>query len=178
MLLINVGLKLDSAVMLDGRLLRGASVRAFLFGEHEADQGLTLDQTASGFAILSNLGMPEKRMPKSTDPEHHLKRLAEDVDLHDKKSIPTFQGCGKALGRAVSQLVPILAPQIIILAGQVVRLPDYVDGDKSKLESVDTRVEQCSFTTMQSAIQLSLNRHVFNDRLEIDHPALAWQPIG
>ena len=168
-LLINIGLKLGTAYMVDGRLLRGASNDAFVLGRLSSGNGMTLDDEASGFAILRRLEDAGLPMPEGIDPGLHLRDLAETAPHSQERIIQrAFRKSGEALGRAIAHLAPILSPQVVILAGFVIRQSQYVDGVKARLGDCGLAIRTSQFTTAQSAIHLALEHHIFNQRLEIE----------
>ncbi|MEM6495629.1 MAG: hypothetical protein AAF709_02755, partial [Pseudomonadota bacterium] len=71
-------------------------------------------------------------------------------------------------GRAIAHLAPVLSPQVVILAGFVIRQSQYVDGVKARLGDCGLAIRTSQFTTAQSAIHLALEHHIFNQRLEIE----------
>ena len=167
-LLINVGLRLGTALMIDGSLLRGAASNAFVLGHYAMTPKKTLDDTASGFAILSRLEKLGHSMPAATDPGSFLRQFVDHDLQHDSRASSAFRNCGKALGQAINQLAPVLSPQRVILAGFVVRQSAYVDGVRSKLKAAPFALQTSQFTTAQSAVQLALDHHLFNKALNID----------
>lgn len=165
--LINVGLKLGSALMIDGRLLRGAANDAFMLGRYQTTAHTTLDDEASGFAILSRLAADGYSIANDVDPGSYLRLLAEGGRELDRNTHKAFRKSGEALGRAVRQLAPMLAPQAVILAGVGIRHPSYVEGVRSKLRGTGLQLIESRLTTSQSAIHLALEDHLFNHRLQI-----------
>lgn len=167
-LLVNVGLKMGTALMIDGALLRGASSRAFALERYPMAPGKTLDDTASGFAVLARLEALGHARPKATDPGAFLRRIVDgDISIAGRAA-SAFRNCGRALGKAIAQLAPVLSPQRVILAGFVVRHPGYVAGVRAQLEDAPFELQISQFTTAQSAVQLALDHHLFNTALDID----------
>jgi predicted NBD/HSP70 family sugar kinase len=167
-LLVNVGLRLGAALMVDSNLLRGAANDAFILGRYQSSPNVTLDDAASGFAVLSRMQDLGRSRPPRTDPGSFLRKIAGRDLSEDKAAAAAFFQCGKALGQAFRSLLPILSPQRVILAGVVVRQPAYVDGVKSKLEAMPFELQTSQCTTAQSAVQLALDHHLFNSRLNIE----------
>jgi len=167
-LLINVGLRLGSAMMVDSNLLRGAANDAFVLSRYQLSPNVTLDDAASGFAILSRMQDLGRLRPTRTDPGSFLRQITDRDLSKDKKAASAFFQCGKALGQALRSLSPILSPQRVILAGLVVRQPAYVDGVKSKLGAMPFELQTSQCTTAQSAVQLALDHHLFNSRLNLE----------
>ncbi|MFT5511171.1 MAG: putative NBD/HSP70 family sugar kinase, partial [Hyphomicrobiaceae bacterium] len=167
-LLINVGLRLGAALMVDGNLLRGKTNDAFALNNFPLTPNRTLDDDASGFAILAKMRELGRSQPTNIDPGSFLRLLAESDLGEDNEATSAFAQCGKVLGRVLCTLLPILSPQLVILAGAVVRQPAYVDGVKSKLGKMPFELQTSHCTTAQSAVQLALDHHLFNSRLNID----------
>ena len=168
-LLINIGLKLGTAFMLDGRLLRGADNDAFALGRLKSGPRTTLDDEASGFAILNRLAAAGYPVPTGSDPGIHLRDLAEaPPESQQRIAQRAFRKSGEALGRAIAYLAPVLSPQVVILAGFVIRQSQYIDGVKARLRDCGIEIRTSQITTGQSAIHLALEHHIFNQRLEIE----------
>ena len=167
-LLINVGLKLGTALMMDGCLMRGSTNEAFMLGRYQDCSGSNLDDTASGFSILSRLLSGGFDVPSHSDPGTYLRNLAESGGKRGRIVEDAFRKSGEALGQAIATIAPILSPQAVILAGFVIRQPSYIEGVKAKLGDCNLRLRESRFTTAQSAIHLALEHHLFNQRLQID----------
>jgi len=171
-LLVNVGLRLGSALMLDGALVRGAANEAGqLAGFPSA--GATLDDTASGLAILRRLD--SMGLTKSAGPEddgQRLRGIAEPGRNLPADARSVIEMCGAELGKALRLLATVLKPQAVLLAGQVGRHPDYVAGVRRIAadavlpgRTFDTRVS--ALTTAHSAVWLALDRHLFHERFDL-----------
>ena len=167
-LLINVGLKLGTALMMDGCLMRGASNEAFMLGRYQDCDGKKLDDTASGFSILSRLQAADFDITADADPGTFLRDLAENKSQRGRAIQAAFRKSGEALGQAIAKIAPILSPQAVILAGFVIRQPSYTTGVKAKIGACNLSLRESRFTTAQSAIHLALEHHLFNQRLQID----------
>ncbi len=168
LLLVNVGLRYGSALMVDGNLLRGTNNGACVLNKFRVKPSKTLDDIASGFAILRQLAKIDHKIPSGTDPGNFLRRYIEQGQPHDRATAAVFRKCGAALGRAIHQLEPVLAPQLVILAGFVTRHSAYVAGVRSKLKRAPVEIQVSRFTTAQSAVHLALTRHLFNETLDIE----------
>ena len=166
-LLLNVGLKIGTAMMVDGNLLRGAESNAFSLGGYAVGRDRTLDDLASGFAILEKLQAKGRSRPKRTDAGTFIRQLV-DEPTRDEPVSSAFHQAGAALGSAVRQLATVLSPQLIILAGLVSRQKDYIAGVQSEIADTTLRLSGSQLTTADSAIHLALESHLFNQGLEID----------
>lgn len=167
-LLVNVGLRSGSALMVDGKLLRGAKNGACVLSKFRLTPSKTLDDLASGFAILRQLEKIRHKAPPGSDPGNFLRQYIEQGQPHDRATAAVFHKCGAALGRAIEQLEPVLAPQLVILAGFVARHAAYVTGVRSMLKHASVEIQVSQVTTAQSAVHLALTRHLFNETLDIE----------
>lgn len=171
-LLVNVGLRLGSALMLDGAPVRGAANEAGqLAGFPSA--GATLDDTASGLAVLrrlDGLGLTESARP--ADDGRRLRAVAGTGRALPAEARTVLAEAGAELGRALRLLATVLKPQAVLLAGQVGRHPDYVAGVRraaadNALPGRSFETEVSVLTTAQSAVRLALDRHLFHERLDL-----------
>ena len=174
-LLVNVGLRLGSALMLDGVPVRGAANQAGqLAGFPSA--GATLDDTASGFAILRRLdpavspGGAGDDIPK--DDGRRLRDIVESGQNLSARARSVLADCGGDLGRALRLLATVLRPQALLLAGLAGRHPDYVAGVRraaadSSLPGTGFDTQVSALTTAQSAVWLALDRHLFHERFDL-----------
>lgn len=172
-LLVNVGLKLGAAMMLDGMLLRGARNEAFMLNKYAYARGRFLDDTASGFAVLFQLNEAGHQKSEGIDPGSYLRQLVDDPERLDTVGRNVFRKSGCALGEAIAQLAPILSPQLVILAGIVTRQQDYIAGVEEGLGQSSLAMSQSRFTTAQSAIHLALEHHLFAQASSADGQAAA-----
>ena len=172
-LLVNVGLKLGAAFMLDGMLLRGARNEAFMLSRYADARGRLLDDTASGFAILSQLDEAGHQKSEGIDHGSYLRQLVDDPERLDTVGRSVFRKSGCKLGEAIAQLAPVLSPQLVILAGIVTRQRDYIAGVEKGLGQSSLTISQSRFTTAQSAIHLALEHHLFAQASSADGQAAA-----
>ena len=172
MLLVNVGLRLGSALMLDGAPVRGAANEAGQLAGFPSD-GATLDDTASGLAILrrlDGLGLTERDGP--ADDGRRLRDIAEPGRTLPAGARTILAGAGAELGKALRLLATVLKPQAVLLAGQVGRHPDYVAGVRRAaadpaLPGHTFETDVSALTTAQSAVWLALDRHLFHERFDL-----------
>jgi len=171
-LLVNVGLRLGSALMLDGVPVRGAANEAGQLAGFPSG-GATLDDTASGLAILRRLddrGLTGSASP--ADDGRRLRAVAEPGRGLPAEARAVLAESGAELGQVLRLLATVLKPQAVLLAGQVGRHPDYVAGVRRAAadpalpgRAFDTQVS--ALTTAQSAVWLALDRHLFNERFDL-----------
>ena len=175
-LLVNVGLRLGSALMLDGAPVRGAANEAGQLAGFPSD-GATLDDTASGLAILrrlDDLGLAKSAGP--ADDGRRLRDIAEPGRTLSAGARTVLAESGAELGKALRLLATVLKPQAVLLAGQVGRHPDYVAGVRRAasdpaLPGRPFETEVSALTTAQSAVWLALDRHLFHERFDLDRLA-------
>ncbi len=171
-LLVNVGLRIGSALMLDGAPVRGAANEAGQLAEFPSC-GATLDDLASGLAILrrlDGLGLTESTGP--ADDGRRLRDVAEPGRGLPAEARSVLAEAGVELGRVLRLLATVLKPQAVLLAGQVGRHPGYVAGVGRAAadpalpgRAFDTQVS--ALTTAQSTVWLALDRHLFHERFDL-----------
>ncbi|MGI9421999.1 MAG: ROK family transcriptional regulator [Hyphomicrobiaceae bacterium] len=167
-LLVNVGLKIGTACMVDGHLLRGSASNACLLGRYRISQTTCLDDVASGFAVLAQLNCAARASTTQRDPGRRLREFAEQSATPGNNFAGAFRRAGRALGKALDRLTPVLSPQLIILAGLVGRQEAYLDGAKSVLDSSIMPLRTSRLTTSETAIWLALETYLFSHDLDID----------
>lgn len=171
-LLVNVGLRLGSALMLDGAPVRGAANEAGQLAGFPSG-GATLDDTASGLAILRRLdSLGLTKSAGREDDGQRLRSIAEPGRTLPADARNVIEICGAELGKALRLLATVLKPQAVLLAGQVGRHPDYVAGVQRVAadaalpgRTFETRVS--ALTTAHSAVWLALDRHLFHERFDL-----------
>ena len=159
--------------MLDGMLLRGARNEAFMLSRYADARGQLLDDTASGFAILSQLDEAGHQKSEGIDHGSYLRQLVDDPERLDTVGRSVFRKSGCKLGEAIAQLAPVLSPQLVILAGIVTRQRDYIAGVEKGLGQSNLTISQSRFTTAQSAIHMALEHHLFAQASSADGQAAA-----
>lgn len=167
-LLVNVGLKIGTAYMVDGNLLRGSANDSCLLGRFQIAANKTLDDVASGFAVLSHLKWHPGSPDGQRDPGSHLRHVTEQGGRPVARTESAFRKSGSALGKALRRLAPVLSPQLIILAGLAGRQPSYVTGALSALADSHIPLRTSQLTTAESAIWLARDTHLFSHELDID----------
>ncbi|MCY4066771.1 MAG: ROK family protein, partial [Rhodospirillaceae bacterium] len=135
--------------------------------------GATLDDTASGLAILrrlDDLGLSKSAGP--ADDGQRLRDIAEPGESLPVAARTVLADSGAELGKALRLLATVLKPQAVLLAGQVGRHPDYVAGVRRAasdpaLAGRPFETEVSALTTAQSAVWLALDRHLFHERFDL-----------
>ena len=125
---IIVGTGIGAGLIHGGRLVRGSSGVAGAVGWLRWSQrpgvSLPLEDVASGAAILRNA---VGRLPSGATPYADTAAVFTAADAGDPIAIQTIDEAVSALGDAISALVSILAPQIVVLGGGVGSRTDLVD---------------------------------------------------
>jgi glucokinase len=125
---IIVGTGIGAGLIHGGRLVRGSSGVAGAIGwlRSTARDGvsLPLEDVASGTAILRNA---VARLPSGATPYADTAAVFTAADAADPIAVQTIDEAVSALGDAVSALISILAPQIVVLGGGVGSRVDLVD---------------------------------------------------
>ncbi|MGP1614245.1 MAG: ROK family protein, partial [Pollutimonas bauzanensis] len=178
-LLIHLGLGVGVALMIDRRMLRGASNSAGQIGHLKVDAAGSqctcgefgcLNTVASGYAVLSQLGMAIT----SAQPDDArvgnvwlLKHAAAMAYANDIAAVRIFRSAGEWLGRTLSQLTPIFDPELVILAGAMAQIPSYVEGVRNNFHLVrELPLSISTMTLEQAAVCLALDAFVFDPRLD------------
>jgi predicted NBD/HSP70 family sugar kinase len=114
---VMVGTGIGAALLLDGRIFRGARGWAGELGSMPLGSGnpvVTLDSRASGAAIMRALNL---------DPEVALARMTAG----DPVALGVVREAGQALGIGLATLINLLNPTRIVVGGGVLRYPGYLD---------------------------------------------------
>lgn len=191
--LVLVGLGIGGALMFEGRLVRGQNNAAGQIGHLQmpGTQALCtcgrygcLDTVASGYAILTRLGLrPARTKAQRHDVEdaHVLRTTASRADDGDASAVQAFRSAGEQLGHALKSIVAVADPEAIILAGPVPRMGGYLEGVRATFPCGQEISLVASTTTIDSAAAwLALEAFVFSHNLDIAHlkRAKALCPAG
>ena len=186
--LINNGVWLGGAVVMDGCIMRGHSNMVGQIA-HMAIKGEAtpcacgrtgcLDAVASGAAILRRLEHIElPNAEQAKEPGDRLRALADCRDGKYPEIAATFKDAGRQLGYAVDALFSVLDPELVLLAGEAGRHPEYVAGVRETLGLVrpgeaDWPVTVSQVSSDQSAIWLGLDAFVYSQSLDIEQLKVA-----
>ena len=111
---VMVGTGIGTAIYVNGTVLRGAHGWAGELGSMPMGvDGKTLDNLASGAAILQQLDMDADR-------------LSSLVDTNDVMALQAIELAGASLGRGLATLINLLNPESIVLAGGTLRWQGYL----------------------------------------------------
>lgn len=144
-LLINAVLGIGASILSGGRLIKGRTAAAGQLG-HMAVAGSSevctcgrvgcLDTVASGHAVLTELGLVERRV----SPVEHgvenarlLEQAMAQANAGQRKPIAAFRAAGTRLGEAIAAVVAMVDPDAIVLAGPLSHVPAYVDAVRKSL---------------------------------------------
>jgi glucokinase len=190
-LLLNIGHSIGAALLLDGQLIRGHLSRAADIAHYRLPEcqrkclcGATgcLDACASGIAVLERLR--ENGAYRELADGQPISAVGDAAialrSLLDRRAEPGAQveailfDAGFMLGRAITALAPVLAPETVVLAGFVSRNSSYVDGVRNSVgrmcedaKRADIRIVTSHLTTAQSAVSIALHRFLFSTQLDI-----------
>ncbi len=111
---VMVGTGIGAAISIDGKLFGGANGWAGELGSIPLGDGKTLDERASGAAILAETGVSVSV----------LKALADGGNMPTLKEI---ERAGEALGMGLATIVNLFNPEAIVLAGGTLQWQGYLD---------------------------------------------------
>ncbi len=111
---VMVGTGIGAAIWINGAIFRGASGWAGELGSMPLGDGRTLDECASGAAILEELGVSVQVM-------RAMAAGGESV------TITEIERAGSALGMGLATLINLLNPEAIVLAGGTLQWRGYLD---------------------------------------------------
>jgi glucokinase len=111
---VMVGTGIGAAIYVNGKVLRGARGWAGELGSLPMGaDGKTLDELASGAAILQQLDVDADR-------------LSSLVAINDIAALQTIESAGSSLGKGLATLINLLNPESIVLAGGTLRWQGYL----------------------------------------------------
>lgn len=124
LIFVKVGTSIDAGVVMGGALQRGGAGLAGGLGRMRAPDGyadaaglvsrFNLDSVASGTALVAQL--------RSRGVEvHDIEDLVSLVGMGDPEAIAATRQAGRVLGEALSDIVNVLNPSVVILGGRVAR---------------------------------------------------------
>jgi predicted NBD/HSP70 family sugar kinase len=191
-LLLNIGHSIGAALLLDGQLIRGHLGRAADIAHYRLPECQRkclcgafgcLDACASGIAVLERLrengaykGLAEGQPVWAVgDAAIELRSVLERRREEGSEVDTILFDAGFMLGRAITALAPILAPEVVVLAGFLSRNSSYVDGVRESVDSLcepdrsrcPIRIVTSHLTTAQSAVSIALHRFLFSTELDI-----------
>ena len=181
-MLVSNGIWVGGAMMLDGTMLRGQNN---MVGQipHLAVQGNKtlctcgrkgcLNAVASGAAILSKL--EHIRIPgdlRHGEPGDRLQALTNLPGPWSSEIRKVFKNAGRKMGFSIDQILSIIDPELVLLAGAAGRQADYIDGVRETLGNIRAGNDFCPIlaskvTSDQSAAWLALNAFVYSHSLNI-----------
>lgn len=183
-LLATVGLGIAGSILFDGRLVRGSNNAAGHIGHvpvpNATDMCICgrcgcLDTVASGRAVLRRAGIVPRALVAKEHAVADAERLSALIDqaiAGDAAAGNAFYESGKALGRALSTILMVVDPDVLMLGANVVQVPRYVAGvedglaeDPSRRSDVPLAVS--SLVGDKAAVWLALDQFLFSQRLDM-----------
>jgi glucokinase len=136
---VMVGTGIGAAIWINGAIFRGASGWAGELGSMPMGDGRTLDECASGAAILRALGVS-------------VQMLNDSIVKDDTTTIETIERAGSSLGMGLATLINLLNPEAIVLAGGTLRWRGYLDA------AIDS-TQKYALPDLWAACQLQVSPH-------------------
>ena len=136
---VMVGTGIGAAIYVNGMVLRGANGWAGELGSIPMGDGKTLDDLASGAAILEELGF--------SIPVMNGLISGGNITVLD-----AIESAGSALGRGLAILINLLNPESIVLAGGTFRWQGY-------LEAAMQSAERHSLPDLWAGCQVQISPH-------------------
>lgn len=138
-ILLYISLGIGSGIIIDGKLYKGANNGAGEIGHTIVSEDGELcncgkrgclETFASARAIVKNY------KGSSSDEDSGIDEIKSSIEKGDKRALEVVERAGYYLGIGISNLVNILDPEMIILAGRVTRLGKFlIEPMKKSLES-------------------------------------------
>jgi glucokinase len=113
-IVVMVGTGIGAAIWIDGTIFRGSSGWAGELGSMPMADGRTLDECASGAAILAELGVSFQLM-------NDMAAGGESV------TITEIERAGSSLGMGLATMINLFNPEAIVLGGGTLRWRGYLD---------------------------------------------------
>ncbi|RMF09756.1 MAG: ROK family transcriptional regulator [Alphaproteobacteria bacterium] len=181
--LVSNGIWIGGAIMMDGVVLRGHRNMAgqlphmrIAHTDARCFCGRTgcLNAVASGQAVmdrLTHLAIPG--LEGDVEPGERLQHLAQLRGPRFRDVAQTFREAGRHMGHAIDNIMELLDPELVLMAGAAGRHPDYIDGLKETLAALrpgenDWPVQASEVTSDQSAIWMGLDAFVYSQSLDIE----------
>lgn len=152
-LVLTLGRGVGLGIVLNGELYRGPNGGAGEIGHmlidangpesRHAEKG-TLEAYISDDALLREA----RSRVSSFDPDSTAEQLAELARTGDSEANAIYEEAGHILGRALSNLVNILAPSLIVLSGEGMRAAEFL------LPSAKAELERRSFGDLAEHLEL------------------------
>jgi glucokinase len=136
---VMVGTGIGAAIWINGAIFRGTNGWAGELGSIPMGDGRTLDECASGAAILRELGVS-------------VQVLDGMVAGGESVALETIERAGSALGIGLATLINLFNPEAIVLAGGTLQWRGYLD---AALQSA----QQYSLPDLWAACQLQTSPH-------------------
>jgi glucokinase len=139
MAVVMVGTGIGAAIWINGAIFRGANGWAGELGSMPMGDGRTLDECASGAAILQKLGVS-------------IQILDSMVAGGEIVAIETIEQAGSALGLGLATLINLLNPEAIVLGGGTLQWRGY-------LEAAIDSARKYALPDLWAACQIQVSPH-------------------
>jgi glucokinase len=137
---VMVGTGIGAAIWINGAIFRGANGWAGELGSMPMGNGRTLDECASGAAILSEF------------PDNSAKVIAAMAEGGESVTLETIERAGAALGMGLATLINLFNPEAIVLGGGTLRWRGYLDA------AIDS-ARKSALPDLWAACQLQVSPH-------------------
>lgn len=138
-IVVMVGTGIGAAISVDGRVLRGANGWAGELGSIPLGDGHTLDELASGAAIVEEIGVSAPV----------IEGMAAGGNI---PTLDDIDRAGSALGLGLATLVNLFNPEAIVLSGGTFRYRGY-------LEAALASAHRCALPDLWAACTICLSPH-------------------
>ena len=181
--LINCGVGSGSAALIDG-VVHWSGHEGFGGLSHLPIPGSSipchcgrvgcLEQSATGVAVVGQLNDLRRAVDRPlSELGPAMIDAIERARSGDKKARSAFYKAGERMAYGIDVVQALLSPQLIILAGETGRQPDYVEGLKAGLIKRKAPISSEAFriskvTTAQAAASVALDAFVFSRHINID----------
>jgi predicted NBD/HSP70 family sugar kinase len=139
MAVVMVGTGIGAAIWIDGAICRGANGWAGELGSIPLENGRTLDDCASGAAVIAEIGVSAPV-------------IADMAEGGESITLEAIDRAGAALGKGLATLINLFNPEAIVLGGGTLRWRGYLD---AAIESA----RKYALPDLWAACQLQVSPH-------------------
>jgi glucokinase len=136
---VMVGTGIGAAIWINGAIFRGASGWAGELGSMPMGDGRTLDECASGAAVVAEIGVSAQV-------------IADMADGGESVTLEAIEQAGSALGMGLATLINLLNPEAIVLGGGTLRWRGYLNA------AIDS-AQKYALPDLWAACQLQVSPH-------------------
>lgn len=179
-LLFRNAITLGGSLLVDGRIARGANLRAGQIGHMPASgrricscgKAGCLNTVASGWAVLANMAPRSREVLSPRDFQKNrasLARVLEQERAGDRNAIAELKRVGRIFGAALCGLVTTLDPEKVLLSGPVGRSPAFYQGACAGFGRLaDDLLDVSVLEIHKATVGLALAELVFSRRLAFE----------